>query len=90
MDINITNNIISNLGSNLSPARRPAGESKAETSPVNADLRSDYDAIIARAIESEEINIQAVERAKSLLEAGQLDTPQNIQSTAENLLKFGI
>jgi hypothetical protein len=90
MDINITNNVISNLGSNLSPARRTAGDSKAEISPANADLRSDYAAIIARAIESEEINIQAVETAKTLIESGQLDTPKNIESTAENLLKFGI
>lgn len=90
MDINITNNIISNLGPNLNPARTPAGDSKTETSPANADLRSDYASIIARAIESEEIDLKAIEQAKILLESGQLDTQKNIESTAENLLKFGI
>ena len=90
MDINITNNIISNLGPSRNPACTTAGENKAENCPVDANLRSDYDAIIAKAIESEEINLNAVEQAKILLQSGQLDTPKNIESTAENLLKFGI
>jgi hypothetical protein len=31
-----------------------------------------------------------VQQAKQLLNSGELDTPENILSAAENLIKFGI
>ena len=90
MDIDATNSIIPNLDSTPNAARRTPQPRTASTDPVDADLGSDYSSVISRALQSDEIDLQAVEQAASLLASGRLDTPQNAQSAAENLLKFGI
>lgn len=60
--------------------------------PNNADVsvQVDYAALIEQAMEQQQADAQAVERARQLLLSGQLESPQNIREAAENIVKFGI
>ena len=90
MDIDTTNNIILNLDSAINPSTRPPAEKPKTADPADTELGSDYSEVITRALESAEIDQNAIAQAKALLESDQLDTPENAQSAAQNLLKFGI
>lgn len=46
--------------------------------------------LIDRAKALDEVNLQAVEEARKLLESGQLDTPQASLRAADAMLKFGL
>ena len=58
----------------------------------NADVsvQVDYAHLIEQAMEQQQADAQAVERARQLLLSGQLESPQNIREAAENIVKFGI
>ena len=43
-----------------------------------------------KALWSENANTEAIQKAKQQIREGRLDTPDNIRSAAENILKFGI
>ncbi|HPD45983.1 MAG TPA: hypothetical protein P5279_05670 [Anaerohalosphaeraceae bacterium] len=60
--------------------------------PEAADLalRADYADVIRKAIRIEEEDFAAVEAARKAIEQDTLDTPENIQAAARNLLAFGI
>lgn len=47
-------------------------------------------AYIQKAAGSDEVNQQAVEEARKMLESGQLDTPQAATRLADAILKFGL
>jgi hypothetical protein len=57
---------------------------------VDTALRADYAAAIRKALQLADQDAAAVEAARKAIEQGALDTPQNIQTAAENLLAFGI
>ena len=57
---------------------------------ADATLRTDYDLLINRVVESYEDDIQRVEQAKKLLFYGQLDSIENIRKAAENIARFGV
>jgi uncharacterized protein YoaH (UPF0181 family) len=58
----------------------------------NADVsvQVDYASLIEQAMEQQQADAQAVERARQLLLSGQLESPLNIKEAAENIVKFGI
>ncbi|MBW8014794.1 MAG: hypothetical protein FVQ82_01285 [Planctomycetes bacterium] len=45
---------------------------------------------IRAALAAQGINQAAVDKAQQLMASGQLDTPENIQQAADNIVEFGI
>lgn len=90
-NINMINNILPNTaGSGLDPSKKtdPAGPEPTDTS--DATVRSEYSSIINKSLETEELDLQAVQKAKEDLEAGLIDTPENAKDGADNILRYGI
>ncbi len=57
---------------------------------VPVTLQAEYADLIDKAAQATSDDINAVEQAKKLLLSGKLESPENIQSAAENIIKFGI
>lgn len=57
---------------------------------ADVSVQVDYASLIEQAMEQQQTDAQAVERARQLLLSGQLESPQNIKEAAENILTFGI
>lgn len=55
----------------------------------DASLQVSFDSLIEQAKQAPAEDGSAVARAKALIASGQLDTPENIQKAAQNILKFG-
>jgi hypothetical protein len=86
---NIHNNEITQaMGRNALPrtdaANRPAGDGS------DATLQADFADLIHQALQASETETDAVRRARALLESGQLTSPENIRSAAENIVTLGI
>ncbi len=64
---------------------RPVADSKAD-----ATLRIDYGYLIEQAIKTPADKTDAVQKARELLQSGQLDNPANIMEAAANIVKFGV
>lgn len=65
-----------------------AGKIKAFAGDMQ--LASTVQPLVEKALATEEINLQAVEEARSLLSSGQLDTPERINRLAGVLLDQGM
>ena len=58
---------------------------------ADATLQIDYARLIEQAINSQPTtDTDAVQKAKELLQSGQLDNPANIREAAANIIKFGV
>ncbi len=73
-----------NLLKQHSPARPPVG------GDADASLHVDYASLIERAVQNQETDAAAIERAKKLLLSGELESPLNIRNAAENIVRFGV
>lgn len=90
-NINMINNITPNTpGSGLEPSKKtdPVESEPVDTS--DATVRSEYASIINKSLETEELDLQAVQEAKEALDAGLIDTPENAKDAADNILRYGI
>ena len=86
---NIRNNQIAQaLGMNALPHPDTAG--KPATGGSDATLRIDFADLIDQALAASETEQDAVRKAREMLQAGQLTTPQNIRAAAENIRTLGI
>ena len=56
----------------------------------DASLQVSFDNLIEQAKQAPTEDGSAVARAKALIASGQLDTPENIQKAAQNILKYGV
>ena len=63
---------------------------QAPKNSADASLQADYASLINEAMQTQESDASAVQKAKELLLSGQLDNPENIRQAAENIIKFGI
>ncbi len=61
----------------------------ASTVGPDAAIQVVYSDLISEAISSPLADDKAVENAKALLASGQLDSQENIQKAAENIIDFG-
>ena len=61
-----------------------------EDNEMDASLQINYDSLIEKANQTLPEDADAVQRANELLLSGQLESPENIQSAAENIVNFGI
>jgi len=66
------------------PARPPVGND------ADASLNVDYASLIERAVQTQDADAAAVEQAKKLLLSGELESPLNIRTAAENIVRFGV
>lgn len=57
---------------------------------ADASLQVDYASLIDKAVHIQQTDAEAVQRAQELLSTGQLESPENIQAAAENIVEFGI
>ena len=73
-----------NLLKQHSPARPPAG------GDADASFHVDYASLIERAVQNPDTDAAAVEQAKQLLLSGELESPLNIRTAAENIVRFGV
>jgi len=86
---NIRNNqITSAMGMNL-PAHADATNRPAADG-LDATLHVKFADLINQAIQGSETETDAVQRARELLQSGQLTSSENIRSAAENIVTFGI
>lgn len=81
-----------NVGHLIGPSSFPTSDPVAarRTNDADAALHVSFDDLISKAKDPDPTEATAVEEARQLLLSGQLTSPQNIQSAAENILKFGI
>lgn len=61
----------------------------ASSGPKGAEVILSQEGLIAAARNAEEINTQAVEEARGLLESGQLDTAEAAERAAKAILDLG-
>ena len=59
-------------------------------SDLDASLQVSYDSLIEQAKQQPQDDATAVQRARALIESGQLDSEQNFRAAAEAIVKFGI
>ena len=65
----------------------PKIDSKNE---ADASLQVYYASFIEKAKQIPEPDPTAIDKARELISSGQLDTPENIQKAAENIIIFGL
>lgn len=63
---------------------------KTAVDGLDATLQADFADLINQAIQASETETDAVQRARALLQSGQLTSLENIRSAAENIITFGI
>ncbi len=73
-----------------SSSRQPELSGEPSETQVDASLQVTYDSLIEKAKELPPQDADAVERARRLLLSGELESPENIRSAAENIAEFGI
>jgi hypothetical protein len=59
-------------------------------SAQDASLQVSFGSLIEQAKQPPIEDGSAVARAKALIASGQLDTPENIQKAAQNIVKYGV
>ena len=71
-----------------------AGQTNRPKPPANdqadATLQINYGRLIEQATKALPDETDAVQKARELLQSGQLDNPANIKEAAENIAKFGV
>ena len=92
--------MIDKININQIPDPRRAGDGSSADQPnrtkqvandkADATLQIDYARLIEQAIQSRQAETDAVQKAKELLQSGQLDNPANIREAAANIIKFGV
>ena len=69
----------------------PQLESNETTSSTDdATLEVNYDSLIKKALESTESDATEVEKAKELIASGELESIDNIQGAAKDIIEFGV
>ena len=86
---NIQNSQITQaMGRNTVPHTDATNKTAVDRS--DATLQADFTDLINQAIQPSETETDAVQRARALLQSGQLTSLENIRSAAENIITFGI
>ncbi len=88
--IDITSNILLSGGAGNIDRSKKKESADGSTKAADATLRAEYASTIRKALESDQSDAQSVQEAREALITAQLDTYENIEQTAENILKFGM
>ncbi len=90
-NIDIINNIALNTSGNGLDAAKQSDSDKGElVDTSDPTVKAQFASIIEKALQTEKVNLKAIEEAQNELDAGLLDTPQAITAAAQNILKYGI
>lgn len=73
-----------------SAAQLPDPNNIRTSDTTDASLQADFASLIENAAQPPQTDANDVQRARELLESGQLDTPQNIIAAAQNIAEYGI
>ncbi len=76
------------MGRNTVPHTDATNKTAADR--LDATLQADFADLINQATQASETEKDAVQRARALLQSGQLTSLENIRSAAENIITFGI
>jgi len=86
---NIQNNLVGQMmGINTPPRTDTAGQPAVDD--PDATLQVNFADVVNQAMQATETDVDAVTKARELLQSGRLTTPENIRSAAEDILTFGI
>ena len=85
----VNNNQISEILKESSP-KQPGPAKTPVSNEIDASLQINYDSLIEKAMETTSDDANVVRDAQKLLSTGQLESPENIQQAAENIINFGI
>ena len=86
---NIQNNQIAHaMGKTALPQPGPTNKPAADGS--DATLQVSFADLINQAIQVPQTEMDAVQRARELLQSGRLTSPENIRSAAANIVTYGI
>lgn len=89
MNIDTINNAITNgIGSSYAAQRKNKSKKRNSSESLTA-IRAKAESIIRRAMEMEETNPAAIEKARWLMHSGKLDTLENVESTVRKILRYG-
>lgn len=69
---------------------QPDRTSKPADEGLDATLQIRFADLIQQAMQASETDTDAVQKARELLQSGQLTSLQNLRSAAENIVTFGI
>ena len=86
---NINTNQPQNLLENSSSSQ-PDSAGAAQNNQPDVSLKVEYASLIDKAAQIQQTDTNALQQAKELLASGQLESPQNFQEAAENIINFDI
>jgi hypothetical protein len=73
-----------------SPSVQPNPAGHLPNNDGDVSVQVEHASLIDKAMEVPQTDTSAIQRARELLQSGQLETPKNIREAAENIIKFGI
>lgn len=72
------------------PSRRKNSVAAFAGNDAEVSVQVEYASLIESAIKVPQMDSDVIEQVKKLLLSDQLDSPENIQKAAENILNFGV
>ncbi|HEW79453.1 MAG TPA: hypothetical protein ENH34_05785 [Phycisphaerales bacterium] len=85
----IDNSQIQDFVEKSSP-KQPDSASAAPSNSADISIQVDYASFINKAMQIQQTDANAVQRARELLLSGRLESPENIRAAAKDIVKFGI
>jgi hypothetical protein len=85
---NVVNHVGQALGKTPLPHPDPANMRPASDS--DATIQVEFADILNRAKQTDEVDSDAVQKARALLLSGRLTSPENVRAAAESILNTGI
>ncbi len=85
----IESNQIPDILEKSSPGQ-PNSTGAVPNNQEDASLQVDYATFIETAMQTPQTDAEAVRQAEELLASGQLESSENVQKTAEDIVEFGI
>ncbi len=77
------------IKSEASP-KQPNSANALASNGADVSIQVDYASFINKAMQIQQTDAKAVQRARELLLSGRLESPENIRAAAEHIIKFGI
>ncbi len=71
-------------------SRQPNPGSAAPNSDTDVSVQVNYASLIDQAMQAPQADDNVVDAARKLLLSGKLESPENCQEAAENIINFGI
>ncbi len=73
-----------------SSSRQPNSAAALPNNNMDASIQVDYASFIDKAMQTQQPDSKAIERARKLLLSGQLESLKNIKRAAKNIITYGI